>query len=404
MDRAWRWWRYDYTNSGHTTDTGPTYDVHCRWRYDAGYFVPGTPVLADDIVHVATQAPATSLSNLHGIDVDTGNQRYTSPNDDPIVELRGSPTVTESVSYVTVLDDPPLVRGYDIDSGDRVRQYHIAPLSRSGIPPILDGDTLYSVSDWTLTAVDIETGCERWSFAPGESFYGAAALVDGVLFVGSAGENADGTKIDTGDDQWPHADLQYPRLRALDATDGEVEWEVEVEVVPRTVAVDDGMVFCCGSEPYRRFTAVESPVGLSDGGLPTYGMVHAVSVNGERRWTAELDAPIRSAPAVTQGTVIIGTDEGDADDAKALIALDAETGDRIWTRVGEGKWTAASVAGDIVYAGNAEGYVVALELTDGSVVWRFETDAGVYGPPSVSGGRLYVGDANGTVYALEDRA
>lgn len=403
MRRALGWWRSEYSNSGHTPDSGPTADVDCLWRYDAGYFIPGTPVVADALVHVATQTPHLTRSNLHGIDVESGTLRYSAPADDPATELRGSPTVVDDIAYVTVMDDTPLVRGYDTDTGNRVRGFDVDTLAAHGIPPIVDGDWLFAVTDWTVTSVDVHTGNEHWTFAPVESFYGAPALVDERLFVGSAGRDTDGEPIDTGSEEWPYARRERPWVRALNARTGAVEWKRALEVVPRTVTVVDGMVFCAGSEPYSRFQTFESPVGLSDGGLPRCAKVHAVSVDGEMKWTADLDASIRSAPAAADGTVVIGTREGEGEDAGMLVAFDAVTGGRLWTREGAGGWTAATIADEAIYAGNAAGYVEACSLEDGRPLWRFETDEGIHGPPSVAGGRLYVGDAAGTVYALHER-
>ncbi|WP_410766029.1 PQQ-binding-like beta-propeller repeat protein [Haloferax sp. DFSO60] len=401
MSDEWRWWRYDHANTGCTPHAGPTGDVSCRWTYDAGYFVTGTPVIADAVVHAATQFPHDAKSNLHGIDVESGTKRYSVPKDDPQVELRGSPTVLDGTAYVTMLDFPPLVRGYDVDTGERVREYDgSAPLSTEGVPPLAEGGMLYCLTDWTLSAVEIETGVVHWSFAPRESFYGAAALVGDTLYVGSSGLGDD--ELRTGDDDAKYARKQSPRLRALDARTGDIEWERALDIVPRTVAVADRRVFCCGPEPYSRYSVIESPVGLSDGGLPKYGGVHAFSSTGELLWTVELDAQIRSAPSVADGTVLVGTRDGEGTDAATLFALDAETGARIWSREGDRHWTAASVANGVVYAGNTGGYVEAQSLEDGSVLWRFETEGGVYGPPSIAGGRLFVGDADGTVYALEE--
>ncbi len=401
MGREWAWWRYDFRNTGHTPDQGPVDSVRSRWQYDAGYGIPGTPVFADETVNVATMNPHFE-PNLHGIRADTGTRRYATPDDDPLVELRGSPTVADGIAYVLCLDHAPLVRGYDVDTGERVCGYDVAPLGKDGIPPVLADEMLYCVSDWTVTAVDPDTGIEAWSFSPGETF-GAAALVDGTLIVGGADPNTDGPPIRTGNEEWPKARVQYPSLYALDSETGAVDWTLDLEIVPRTVAVEDGLVFCCGSEPYSRFTTIDSPVGLTDGGLSSYGMVHAASIDGQMQWTAELDAPIRGGPAVANGMVLVGTDEGDGNDAESVVAFDAVTGERQWTHSGDGRWTTPSVGDGVVYAGNRAGYVDALVLADGSHLWRFETSGGIDGPPSISGGRVYVGDSAGIVYALEER-
>lgn len=397
MNEEWAWWRYDLANTGHTPVSGPERDVRARWTYDAGYGVPGTPVVADGTVHVATMNPHME-PNLHGIRAETGERRYETAGDDPFSELRGSPTVVGSTAYVVVLDTPPLLRGYDVDTGERVCEYDVGALSRDGTPPLFAADVCYCTFDWSVVAVGVDGGGPRWTYAPGET-YGAPALVDDTLYVGGADRDDDGPPIDLDEENY-QAELQYPSLHAVDAATGEREWACDLDVVPRTVAVADDTAFCCGKEPYARHYVIEDPVGL-DGGLPTYGMVQAVSLDGEPRWTAELEARVATDPGVADGTVVVGTDAGESGDAGCLVALDAETGDRRWTHETGGRWATPSVGDDVVYAGNREGFVDAVALDDGSHLWRFETGGGVDGPPSVADGRVYVGDSDGQVYALE---
>ncbi|MFC7045515.1 PQQ-binding-like beta-propeller repeat protein [Halobacteriaceae archaeon GCM10025711] len=393
MDTPWPMWRFDHANTGHSPDAGPGSDVHRRWEYDAEYTVPGTPVVAGRTVHVATMAPGLSRSNLHGLDVDTGARRYVTPEDDPGVELRGSPTFADSIVYVTLLDDPDRVRGYDATSGECVRAYEAQTPGMDGIPPVLYEGSLYVTTDATLTAFDPITEQERWRDVPHESFYGSAAFVENTVFVGTVAVNYESVPTDDGSEV---VSVLYPRLRALDAATGETRWETELDFVPRTVAVDDGTVFSCGPESYHRF--------FPDDGRKDYSTVQATAVDGEHRWSAGVDAEIRSAPAIADETVIVGTEAGDGEDAEALLAFDAATGQRLWQYTGTGSRTAPSVGDGVVYSGSDAGFVDAVSLADGALLWRFETVGGVYGPPSVSGGRVYVGDGNGTVFALESRS
>ena len=63
--------------------------------------------------------------------------------------------------------------------------------------------------------------------------------------------------------------------------------------------------------------------------------------------------------------------------------------------------TAPVVAGGLVFFGDRNGAVFALDAADGSVRWKTYTSGPVDFPPAVDAGRLFVGSGDGRVYALE---
>jgi len=63
--------------------------------------------------------------------------------------------------------------------------------------------------------------------------------------------------------------------------------------------------------------------------------------------------------------------------------------------------TAPVAAGGLVFVGDRNGTVHALDAKDGGVKWRAYTGGPVYFPPAVADGRVFVGSADGRVYAFE---
>jgi len=55
-----------------------------------------------------------------------------------------------------------------------------------------------------------------------------------------------------------------------------------------------------------------------------------------------------------------------------------------------------------VYVGTNEENVYALDTSDGSEQWTFETGDAVHSSPAVVGGTVYVGDFSGSLYALTE--
>ena len=63
--------------------------------------------------------------------------------------------------------------------------------------------------------------------------------------------------------------------------------------------------------------------------------------------------------------------------------------------------TAPVTAGGLVFVGDRNGAVHALDAADGDTKWQAYTGGPVYFPPAVADGRVFVGSADGRVYAFE---
>jgi len=69
--------------------------------------------------------------------------------------------------------------------------------------------------------------------------------------------------------------------------------------------------------------------------------------------------------------------------------------------VASGLATAPIAAGGMVFVGNADGVVHALNAADGKPAWKAYTGGGIHFPPALWNGRAYVGSNDGRVYAYE---
>lgn len=123
-------------------------------------------------------------------------------------------------------------------------------------------------------------------------------------------------------------------------------------------------------------------------------------------WRFETGDRVLSSPAVVDGVVYIGSDDG------KVYALDALTGEELWSfdrgpRVeafgGRPVWDKSSpaVADGILYIGGAQGHVYALDAATGEQRWWFETGGEVKSSPTVVDGVVYVGSFDTYMYALD---
>ncbi len=124
-------------------------------------------------------------------------------------------------------------------------------------------------------------------------------------------------------------------------------------------------------------------------------------------WTAATGGAVRSSPAVAEGTVYVGSDDGKlyAFDAAGLFNCSAgppRTCSARWvTNVGAIVRSSPVVSNGLVYVGSDDAGLYALNATTGQVVWKTITGAAVRSSPAVAGGAVYVGSDDKAVYALD---
>nr|WP_250864792.1 PQQ-binding-like beta-propeller repeat protein [Halorientalis regularis] len=113
------------------------------------------------------------------------------------------------------------------------------------------------------------------------------------------------------------------------------------------------------------------------------------------QWRFRTPGQVDSSPAVVDGTVYVGSWDGN------VYAVSASDGSEQW-RFQTGGWVGSSpaVVDGTVYVGSWDGNVYAVSAADGTEQWRFQTGAAVYSPPAVVDGTVYVGSNDINVYAV----
>jgi outer membrane protein assembly factor BamB len=205
----------------------------------------------------------------------------------------------------------------------------------------------------------------------------AAVLLTFVL-AGSAGEAlaADWRQFHAGPARLgvsPETSLTRGNIDRL-----RVEWRRSTgssrEGVNSSPAVADGAVY----------------VGSDDGRVWSFG-----ARGGAVRWSTRTGGPVRSSPAVAGGSVFVGSDDG------RIYALSAKTGRVRWSRGLGGRVTGSPLVVDgRVFIGSRGGMFYALDAGTGRTKWRHRIWS-VWDAAAYSGGTVFVGSDQEQVFAFD---
>jgi len=121
----------------------------------------------------------------------------------------------------------------------------------------------------------------------------------------------------------------------------------------------------------------------------------AIRHQPEVKWQTEVGSTWLMPPLLADGILYTGSGDG------VLYALDAETGEQLWSKEGFGQLeSTGAIAGDIIVTGGYSQVVKALDRKTGEEIWSFTTDHFVQGAPLIVDDRVYIATDH-EVYALD---
>ena len=113
-------------------------------------------------------------------------------------------------------------------------------------------------------------------------------------------------------------------------------------------------------------------------------------------WTFATGSLVRSSPAVVNGSVYVGSDDG------KFFAISSVTGQQEWTFATRGQINSRpTVVNGVVYIGSADSNLYALDAMTGQEKWAFPTESGISASPVVVDGTVYISSGDGKLYAID---
>ena len=141
---------------------------------------------------------------------------------------------------------------------------------------------------------------------------------------------------------------------------------------------------------WSQFRGNHSLTGVSESNVPT---------SLKQLWTYEAGDSIESSAAIVGSTVFVGSQKGE------LVALNLENGSVYWkfstgSPIGE---SSPAYANGAVYIGDLGGWLNALNASDGKKLWAFKTNGEIKSSPVVVGDRVLIGSYDEHLYCLSAR-
>ena len=183
---------------------------------------------------------------------------------------------------------------------------------------------------------------------------------------------------------------QKGRFQAIDPRTGKEHWHLIVEgAINVPPAFANGTVF----------------VGTTDGQLYALDAAGGFNILGKRfnayRWSTKLDGSILSPPAVIDGSVYVATVDG------TLTALNSSTGRIQWKYSGGGKqFSTPAIGSKRIYYNrpDVKDHLVALSRKKGEELWSFKhgrDNDSTFSTPAVTGNQVILGSSDSRIYGLD---
>jgi outer membrane protein assembly factor BamB len=312
-----------------TTNVGA---LKVLWSAQDGSFSLTAPAVVDNVVYSGTNA----------FDATTG-QLLWATNSGGI-----SPAVSKGTVYI---DSQNGLCAYVAASGTNLwcAGNNYLPDAPSGAA-VVDGIAYFGSALGSVFAIDAASGAQLWS-APISSDNAASspAVANGVVYIN--GDSLFAFDAKTGAQLWSSSILDGTSspavvggvvycgggagLAAFDATTGAVRWSVSpggpLSIVGDSPAVAKGMIYIGATVPGQH--------GSSS------GVLYALKARtGKIIWSAPVASGITSSPAVANGVVYVGSDDG------TLYAFNAKTGAELAAVAGVAGQSSPTVADGVVYS------------------------------------------------------
>ena len=316
--------------------------------------------------HVAL---AETISLAWTAEIGAGNDRRHRVTAEPVAE-RGRVFTLDSIGVVSAVS----TEGAILWQTDLATPGDASDASGGGLA--VDGNSLYVSSAFgSLFAMDVETGTIRWKQELDASGIAAPTVAGGIVYV-----------VDGKSKAW-----------AIDTGTGRIKWTMSG--VPSEQSFQGGAAPAIGrSLAIFPFANGDVQAVFRRGGFNRW----SASISGTREGFAVSGiSEITAGPVLDSGRVYVGNNSG------RIAALDATTGDRIWTAQHGTSGGIVPVGRNDLFTVSDQNQLMRLSAKTGQVIWskqlplyvnenvKRRSDIVVHNGPLLAGGRVLVASSDG---------
>ena len=315
------------------------------------------------------------------------------PPQDPVAapvdrwgQFRGSPQLT-GVSRAKLPDALTVLWTYE--AGDAIESS----------AAIVDGVVYVGSATGELHAVNLRDGTLRWKYKASATGIGESspAVADGIAYVGDLDGVVHAIDVSSGTARWTFktgSEIKSSpvivdgtvligsydaNLYALRAADGKLVWKVQTQgYVHATPAILDGVAYVTGCDEILRGIRV---------------------ADGKEVLALSSGAYTGASPAVTDAHAFYGTY------ANEVLGVDLKAKKILWRYKHPERnfpfLSSAALSGNLVIVGGRDKMVHAIDRATGKATWTFTTRARIDSSPVIAGGRAYIGSSDGKLYGLD---
>ena len=397
---------------------GPKQLNGVKWTFKTGGPVVSSPAVADGVIYFGSMD-----GYLYAVDQSTGKEKWKYKSRMPI---SSSPAVADGILYFAssagglgaidiATGKPKWVLPTEYERKFEAKNLHGLTSESQTIPdawdffmssPAVDhGKVYFGSGDGNVYAVDAQSGMLQWKFSTKDVVHASPAVSNNTVYIGSWDSYLYALDADSGQPKWSFKSGE----------DNTIHNQVGFQSSP---AVVDGTVYvgCRDAHVY----AIDAATGHKKWDYPT-----------SKSW-------VIGTPTVANGTVYVGTS-----DSSRFMALDAKTG-RLRSNFDAKAYmfSSAALAGDLLYVGDHNGKLYAIDAKSFKLAWEFQTESSkknalkvlnpdgslnqdsfapvfndfedmyldvakfisvgaIISSPVVDHGNLYVGSMDGNLYALQ---
>jgi outer membrane protein assembly factor BamB len=372
QNNEWSMFRRDLAHTGNAGDNVSTPNGTLKWTFTTGGPIHSSPAVVNGTIYFGSRD-----GYIYALDATTGEKLWAFKTGSWV---ESSPAVVGGVVYCGSNDGS--LYALDAATGEKIWSFAM-PLGARSSPAVADGVVYIGCDDGNLYAVDAASGLELWHSSTGNAIYCSPAVAKGIVLVGS---------VDN---------LFY----SFNAKTGGVRLQFDAQVpVYSSPAIKDGVAYFTDS--WGLFMAMdvtaknwwlENKLREYWTILYAYGLLPKPSPHSGFLWGITLGHNVRSvsSPSIAGDYAYLGSSTN-------LVCIDLIAQQVHWTfHTNDDVVSSPAVADGVVYVGSQDGSFYAVDASTGEILWEYVTGDMITSSPVVYHGMVYIGSHDGKLYAFE---